>query len=254
MRNVVLGDWLPIARRLHVGQSVRVDHGHSSRGCMSVSHLPDKYMAYCFACGQGGVYTKEYTTMSAHNTPKVAPTPPNDLQGLRGENVWRFLASKGMVGTAMLTRCRMSPTRPDSLFILHDRGISERRLYSNPKWMHYNFQGWLGTVRSTTVVYEDCLSWYKASEIVSSPDIGHVWVNGTSLSKSCLNAILVSSRVVCAFDGDVAGDLGHAKLTKRLGVHGIKCIRARPPQGLDIKHLDRGGIRGLLTTALDEGC
>jgi len=251
MRNVVLDDWLPIARRLHVGQSVRVDHGHSSRGCMSVSHMPDKYMAFCFVCGTGGVHMKEYTTLTTVKEPHVPITPPNDLISLQGDNVWRFLASKGMLGTAMLERCRLSPTRPDSLFILHDQGISERRLYTTPKWINYDFPGWLGDVRSTTVVYEDCLSWYKSSEIVSSPDVGHVWVNGTSLSKSCLNAILVSSRVVCAFDGDVAGDLGHAKLTKRLGVHGIKCIRARPTQGLDIKHLDREGIRGLLTTALN---
>src|SRR5699024_8603718 len=62
MRRVQYDDWLDEAKRLPVGAVTRVQHKRdgSRRPNLVIGHEPDKYWAYCHACKEGGVHTKEH--------------------------------------------------------------------------------------------------------------------------------------------------------------------------------------------------
>src|SRR5699024_1624698 len=215
-RRVQYDDWLDEAKRLPVGAVTRVQHKRdgSRRPNLVIGHEPDKYWAYCHACKEGGVHTKEHVRWGERAPAESRRRDiPDDLVG---EDKWDastrsmiegFLLSKGVSLSMITGTVAYSPTRK-RVFIrpMLWSGYTSRDLTgrSAAKWVHhpmansYVLEEALGTVpnpdeREGIVLTEDILSMYKVRWAIL-PHVpesmhGNVFV-GTTLGTAASPALL----------------------------------------------------------------
>ena len=251
-------EWLPQAKRLAVGMTMRIRHGRERRANMTIGHERGHWWASCHACKESGRLDKEYVIRMPVEAPASPAelTVPDDLRPVVGGDyeavVGRFLASKGM----------MFPYLPKLWFserarrlCLHDpasgwhgRDITGR---SPAKWLHYSKPQLAGHVGAFTVVTEDLFSMFKVAYAL---DRGQGYRDapcvasslGAGVGVAAALALKDCTRIVWMYDGDKAGDDGFIQASKRMRVHVPKQYRARPPEGLDPKDMDCESIRQLI--------
>lgn len=255
-------DWLPKAKRLAVGMTMRVFHGAERRPNMTIGNERDRYWAYCQKCKQGARLDKEHVLLSAHYVAEERQLlAPTDLVPALGNADWelivgRFLASKGMDYTYLPTLYVSPSTRR---LMLHDgvgwhgRDLTEK---SNQKWLHYGAQ-FSGTPGPITVLTEDLFSMFKLRHALKGSPLRHtVYADvcstlGSLCTPTAALALKDCSTLVWAYDGDTAGDDGFKQASKRMRAFGSKQLRARPPDGLDPKDMELHDLRVMIMEALD---
>ena len=251
LNDIIREDWLPIAKGLPVGQSLRVDHGHRSPKCMHIENAPGKYWCYCHACSKGDVVYKEYATLCERQAPKEVHLPKDivelDLDDPKHERAAALLVGK-MHGMFLPNDVRLyaSQTSP-RIWIRHSAQQYSGRLlpgYSGAKWLHFGITSHIGKPDGQVVLYEDVLSYYKG--MYAYPKINHVCCMSTRVDPRLYSQLLKCSRIVCAFDADSAGDRAASNLQRRLRIHSIDYFRLRPPDNRDIKDIHITDIREAL--------
>lgn len=247
-------DWLPKAKRLAVGMTMRVFHGHERRPNMTIGNERDRYWAYCQKCKQGARLDKEHVLLAAHYVAEERQlSVPTDMVRAVGNADWelivgRFLASKGM-DYAYLPTAYVSPSA--RRLMLHDgvgwhgRDLTER---SNQKWLHYGCQ-FVGTPGPVTILTEDLFSMYKLRYAMANT-VAVCSTLGSSCGPAAALALKDCTTLVWAYDGDKAGDDGYAQASKRMRAFGPKQYRARPPDGKDPKDMDCNDLRVMIAEAL----
>lgn len=261
-------DWLPLAKRLAVGQRIKVFHKNENRPNMTVGNERGHWWAYCQRCKEGGRLDKEHVLLAPGGGLEEPQSLelPRDLRQVLGSDyeaaIGRFLASKGM-DMCMLPKlwysedtrrlCLQDPGGSG----WHGRDLTGR---SAAKWLHYSKPALAGVVGRTVVVTEDLFSMFKVMYAMNSAyntDPGHTlngagWVStlGAGCGVRAALALSPARRIVWAYDGDKAGDDGFVQAAKRMRVHGSKQYRARPPEGKDPKDMTVQEIRDMIEGAL----
>lgn len=250
-------DWLDRAKRLAVGMRVRVVHGRERRPNLVIGNDKDKWWAYCQACKEGGVLTKEHVLLNAPIVgTQVDLVLPDDIVPVLGSDyelaVGKFLAGKHMMYPYLPTLYYSTRTRrlmiQDAEQQWHGRDLTER---SAAKWLHYGAKH-SGVPAKTTILVEDMFSKWKVEYALRDTIYKHhavVCTLGTSMSVSTVLALKDAGWLIWMYDGDQPGDDGYTHGRLRMQAFGMFQSRLRPPQGLDPKDMDCTEIRLMVAEA-----
>jgi len=250
-------EWLHEAKRLPVGQSLRVRHRFESRENMVVRNNPDGWSSYCHACHEGGFVPKDFVKLLPDEPQQQQQLLPADLVHLSAADeyaqllVYRFLASKSMDMLHMQQAvCMYSPKSKrlvlgltgDSTAAYLGRSI----VNAQPKWVQYStpISGYPSFIKvgegSRVVVTEDVFSALKVHW--ACPDVHTVCSLGTKLSDSLVVYLMSRGDPVTVFyDGDRAGIDGAQKGRRRLNGLGMEAtaitVRGKDPKDLTAQHI-----------------
>lgn len=253
-------DWLPQAKRLAVGMTMRVRHRNERRANMTIGNDRGHWWATCHACKDSSKVSKDHV-LRLPITQGVASenlTMPTDLRAVVGGDyeiaVGRFLASKGMMYPYLPNLWFSESARrvclQDESGGWHGRDITER---SGAKWLHYDKPHLVGEVGKCTIVTEDLFSMYKVRFALRGTHKPYCVASslGAGISVAAALGLKDCTRLVWMYDGDKAGDEGFSQASKRMRVHVPKQYRARPPEGLDPKDMQCADIRALIERTLE---
>ncbi len=266
-------DWLDIAKRLYIGQKVRVLHAGEHRPNLVIGHDPDKYWAYCHRCGIGAVRHKEHVLLQSSKPSKESSNRafPGDaepvLHSVHAGLCEMFLQQKGLSLCMLPKATLISPSERRLLVpspcmrIWMGRDLTGK---SAVKWCRYNLEDkarffWDSSEpHGMAVVLEDMLSFYKVRYALQSWKEHQEIAQGVSLlctlgchatDDAVLSVVQHCSAVAVFYDADAAGDAGYEKLRKRHRLF-MPVLRIRPPDGLDPKDMRIDGIRELIRSTL----
>lgn len=250
-------DWLPQARRLAVGMTMRFRHRNEGRANMTVGNAPDRWWAYCNRCKEGGVITKEHVLLNVAPVAARELTRPTDIVPAPDSEYSTWLMHKVMakgMDPAWLPPLYHSLSAGrlllrDDAGCWHGRDVTEK---SGAKWLNYDHAKFVGTPGPTTVITEDLYSMYKirhAMKFYNAP-LRTCCTLGAGLHDAAVLALKSCETIVWAYDGDAAGDYGFRQGVQRMRPFGIKHRRARPPEGKDPKDMHIDNLRVLIEEAL----
>ena len=267
-------DWLDIAQRLHIGQTVRVRHAGERRPNLVIGHDLSKYWAYCHRCGVGAVRHKEHVRLqsplpSQESSGRAFPGDAEPvLRSMHADLCEMFLQRKGL-SLCMLPKATLISPSERRLLVPSPcmRIWMGRDLTGNSpvKWCRYTpfaerarFFWDSSEPHGMAVVLEDMLSFYKVRYALQSWE-GHPEI-AQSVSLLCtlgchatddavLSIVQHCAAVAAFFDADAAGDAGYERLRRRLRPF-MPVQRIRPPDGLDPKDMRIDSIRLHIRQAL----
>lgn len=226
-------DWLAQAKRVPIGQTLRVLHGREVTPALTIGNRDDRWWAYCQRCKCGAVEMKSHVL--------IVPTEPpqsrrldlpqdakaiDDLLGYQQEFIAKFLATKNMDmlhlppdgGTLWSEERHRLIIRTSSGYM--GRDTSER---SPQKWLTYSAQQWLDHLEDrlypTAVMVEDAFSFFKVAHAARANGLPvNVYCTlGTKMATPLFLRCLEHHRNVASFyDGDAAGWAGCNSNAKRL--------------------------------------
>lgn len=253
-------EWLPQAKRLVVGNSIRVRHRREGRPNLVIGHDAEKYWCYCHACHEGGVVHKEHVRLEDGRTPEKHRsdlTLPQDMRPVIGEPalenaIGAFLAGKGMDFKYLPNLTGLTYSASRKRLILNTspghylgRDVSGQ---AKEKWLSYNnekyLSGYMPEVHKLAVVVEDPFSFYKVQHAFSTAQALRVFCSlGTRMGKELMLVLTQSPLVMFMYDGDKAGYAGSESNAKRLSVFGPRCIAHCAPPGFDPKDMELSAIK-----------
>lgn len=255
-------EWLPHAQRLAVGQSGRFRHRHEHRLNLVVQNLPDRYVAYCQRCHEGGVQMKEHVVLTgAIRAPDqnalALPTDAVVIQDspARGA-VFKFLLTKGMALEYLPEAVRYSARSARLLVPIEnnsERGWIGRSLATNvnSKWVNYSGVQYAvlpSRQSSVGIVVEDMFSAYKVQYALQWGGLSAtvICALGTGCTDSLCNFLAQLDHVIWFFDGDAAGEQGALQGARRLAPYVVRKNAVFPPNGQDPKDMSCYDIVQLL--------
>lgn len=261
--------WLPQAKRLGVGMQGRGRHrgcsSNSDRENLTYKHLADRYVAYCQACRQPGIHTKEHVAFGY-----VAPamsnllTKPTDvfqihtLEAHERANIADFLATKHMDLIFFDGVTAFSPSRKRFLVYDHRGQLMGRDTTgrAHSKWLTYDGQHYIEPKEwrqgSPALLVEDAFSMYKVRWALrgTGMDVAVYCSLGTRMHANLfLTLIERHKEVVSFYDGDQAGYNGCNANDRELSALGIARtptltgVRYCATEGLDPKDMTIEAIR-----------
>ncbi|AFX93682.1 primase/helicase protein [Pseudomonas phage vB_PaeP_FBPa25] len=262
--------WLKQAQSLAVGQVGRFRH---VLGCKSMSrggtnmtckNLPDRWVAYCYSCQEGGVVEKTHVRrVQCADQERFMPWPEDASDWTQADcyqSLYGLLLSKGIDYNVMTPGLPLLYSgRQHRLIFPTDAGwIGRATADQNPKWVGYgypapDYHGWPQelSMGRPWVLTEDYLSALKVRW--ACPEVFAVGLNGTRL-RDRLAAIMLQQTCKRAFiflDGDPAGVRGSAGVMRRLRSLLIEGQVIPTPDGFDPKDLTREQIRSLVIGRID---
>jgi hypothetical protein len=250
-------EWLDQAKRLHVGESLRVYHGAERRPNMVVSNKQDKYTAWCFSCNKGGVKQKEMVRFVQPAQIKERPALSADPGlcwpvGATDERIQRevikHLQSKQMSLPYLQQFDPQYSFKDQRLVLRTPECLIGRDLtgQSKAKWHTYTEDVQYARARfadfkgATVVLTEDL---YSAAKIAwYCPTTLPVACLGTRISAALMTKLLQAAAVVTWFDGDEAGDTARLNAGKALSLMDIpyrQVQRAGDPKDYAGDHIQR---------------
>ena len=257
-------DWLDIAKSLPIGMRKRVQHGNESRQNLIIENKPDRYVAYCQSCREGGVVDKEHVRFVAVSpeAQKSNMTLPLDMQPVMQSpflpRIAEFLASKNM-DMQYLSGADLLYSQSRKRLILRDHsGYMGRDITGDAKekWLTYSGQHFLAqpivNYRPTVaVVTEDTFSFHKVQHALSMHGYSgkyHVYCSlGTGLHGTLLMRIVHRHyAAIFMYDGDPAGWKGSEAGAAKVRAMGTKAVSACAPIGLDPKDMKLREIHNYL--------
>lgn len=251
-------DWLQQAKRLSIGMRTRIRHRDEGRMNLTIGNEPDRWWAYCNRCKEGGVIMKAHVLLNMPVVREESLRMPTDLMPLHRSqyNAWclHFLFRKGM-DPEMLPPVYFSESARRIMIEAphgggwHGRDLTEK---SGAKWMNYGQAKFVGQPTDICIVTEDLFSMFKvryAMRYFRVP-VSVCCTLGAGLHDAAVLALKSCKTIVWAYDGDKAGDDGHAQGVRRMRPFGQSHMRARPPEGLDPKDLHLEKVRILMEEAL----
>ena len=240
-------EWLHLAQRLPIDGKARFHHRRERRPNLSVENLPDRWVAWCSACKQGGVKLKEHVRVTGVRAPaaSVSLVLPHDMvrvvdceDHIRAQ-VLGFLASKHM-DAVYLPDLWFSKSRM-RLMYHHGAGwLGRDTTESSPqKWLSFNHAKYLDNGRRypDAVVVEDPFSFSKVSYALRDLPYAVYSSLGTALNPALLITLLRHTQIHMFYDGDHAGYTGAIREGKRLRACGVAAVAACAPAGKDPKDL-----------------
>lgn len=255
-------EWLPQAKRLAIGMSMRVRHKHESRVNMKIVNDTDRWWCYCQRCHEGGVVMKEHVILGDRGSiADIDVTLPPDITRLAGTDfeipVARFLASKEMALT-YLPDLYYSASRKRLMIQVqncwHGRDLTGRSAY---KWMNYNHAQIVGQAGAhACIVTEDLFSMFKTRwALRTHHNIFVMCALGTQCKDELVRHLILwkPAKTLWFFDADKAGDDGADAAIKRMRAFGLDQQRIRPPEGDDPKDMHCIAIEELVLKALTKG-
>lgn len=255
-----VSEWLPLAKRLAVGQTARVRHRLERRPNMVVGHDQGHFWAYCQACKEGGRQDKEHVRLGVQEPVRSRElTVPQDLQKVQADPqlvavVGGFLARKHM-DFAYLPDLWYSKERMRLLLNTSagwfGRDLTER---SGAKWLSYTKAPYALLTSGeapTAIITEDLFSAYKVRWAMRNSHVDVYAGLGTRMhDKLLLRLAWHKESAFTLYDGDAAGDAGASTDVPRLRGVGLRSKRLRPPDGLDPKDMTIDQLRELIGGAL----
>lgn len=257
--------WLPIARRLYIGEYIRTSHPDDKhlRQSVIIRNTDTSYRVYCHRRNVGDTVSK------THVLPRVAPpdseldNTPDDLVPLKDvpldirNHIVRYILAKGVsvdwIPTGVLS---YSATRERIVFQINS-GVSLGRDLTDTsecKWVSYTPDATNHTHMAVThsthpeglVIVEDVLSMYKVARALDYK----YQVLAALGTKLTLEQLLLASRfeeVHVMLDGDPAGVKGTGVMGRSLRGVGIDRVEVHHiRKGADPKDLHLGEIRNII--------
>jgi len=246
--------WLPQAKTLGVGQSVRVAHPGDvgSRPSLVLRNTQSGYSAWCFRRNAGDWVTKEHALPTQEVEHDTSEEPP-DLECIYAskhvtELVGHFLVRSG-VTPEMFPKGSLQWSRGAQRLCITHNGITLGRDIwgkSSMKWVDYTQNSklvWSVGGADTVVLVEDVLSAHKVHHVTG---LGSVAVLGTQLRDAHLNYLYDAKRVVVMPDGDAAGRKAMRAWGRDLRGIGKDPEYVTVPKGKDPKNLTYKELRDML--------
>ena len=258
-------EWLVQAQQLCVGQKKRIHHGFERTAAMDIYNNADSWSCYCHRCKQGARVWKEHQHINVQRVDeaRVQAVPADVIRltntdGYSQRQIRTFLVSKGIGPEVINEDILWYSKQANRLLLLWNGRALGRALSPNqqPKWLM--FGEWASQPRAwmtqdsgtsgTLVITEDALSAHKIAYAMSMHPMGVLATLGTSVTQRTLMLILSLGikRLLCAYDGDAAGDAGASAVRQRIRPFGIEYRRVMIPQGLDPKDLTMNEIQALI--------
>ncbi len=250
-------EWLREAKRLPIGRTERVYHGAERRPNLVVRNLQDRWVAWCHACGRGGVVMKEFVKLQ--DTPPVIENKRRDDTGPltsimsmpQFEKVVPFLQSKHM-SPIYIEDYNPKWSEQDKRIVLNFNGTLFGRDVtgtSKSKWYSYKWdksyvstriQTEYGVQPDVAVITEDFFSAAKGKFCMRNPFmVETIACMGTSVHPDLLVYLSTFRKVVVLFDHDKAGESGAEFVSRTMDLLGIQHVIDYPDKGCDPK--DMGG-------------
>lgn len=233
--------WLPQAEALGVGKQARVEHDCGPGSSMIVSNKLDKFTAWCFRCGEGGVKDKVPTLADQVELRKlrseedsmrtaVLPQPmEHDIDSWPIEaRVWLYKAGLSKPTITSLGIYYHPPTKRVVLPIVEAGHVTywqaravmkdQQPKYINPSIDRDTVLPRYGS-GPCIVLTEDYLSAVRVGQVTEA------WsLLGTDLKQPVLAKLLRDPRpVVCWLDPDSAGEKAMRKIKRSLHNIGKEC-------------------------------
>lgn len=248
--------WLPQAKSLGVGQSVRVAHPGDvgSRPSLVLRNTQSGYSAWCFRRNSGDWVAKEHILPAQEDAHDCSEVPP-DLECIFNskaitELVGKFLVQSG-VTPEMFPEGSLQWSKSAQRLCITLNGVTLGRDIwgtSSMKWVDYTRDPrlvWSVGGSENVVLVEDALSAFKVSHVTG---LGSVAVLGTNLRDAHLNYLFDSKRVVVMPDGDAAGRVAMRTWGRDLRGLGKTPEYVEVPKGKDPKNLTYKELRDMLWT------
>lgn len=245
-------EWLAKAQRLAVGMQDRVRHAGERDAAMTIRNLPDRWVAYCQRCKEGGLVMKEHVKVSlVREDARTMLELPRDLVTVVDHEcrdiVARFLASKDMDLRYFASARGLRYSAERGRLVLTENGASLGRAMHPeqvPKWITYDGQHYLSTHANippppAAVVVEDAFSYHKVRYALRRCDCDTaVYCSlGTGQHYELLRRLLLHSQVVFMYDGDRAGARGAVSGAKAVRALGVLATAHCAPSGKDPKSM-----------------
>ena len=254
--------WLPQARRLAIGNKVRVRHLHEHRENMIIANAPDRWWCYCQRCKDGGVVLKDHVLLQGVGPVDTRLDAPDDVRPVAHSDfeipIARFLAGKGMAYPYFDVPLYYSESRKRLVITqasyngraaMHGRDLTGR---SPMKWLNYSGAPVAGATPPglDVIVVEDLFSKFKVQYAMKhAPNFRVLCSLGTGISAPVVTALCKARSLYWFYDGDDAGDSGYNHGLLRLRPFVQKQYRPRPPDGKDPKDLTCQEIRDAIAKA-----
>lgn len=245
--------WLPKAKSLFVGQSVRdrlpADRG--ARGSLVIRNEESQWSVWCHRRNSGDRVQKQYIVRAAPSTSGRLDLPDDlvkvdDLPRYQKERIYGYLLGKGLFPN-MLPELEYSDDRQRVVIRSECGKVLGRDLTDThpSKWLVYGRtkHSYLGVVQEGTevVIVEDPLSCFKLRYALPSERYSVVAALGTSIRNDLIYKLCGVPAVHIMMDGDSAGDRGAKRIQRslfdvgRVVVHSIP--RDKDPKDLFIEDL-----------------
>lgn len=240
-------DWLPKAKRLPVGSTVRVFYQRDTRPNLVVGNSVSSWWCYCQKRKAGGVVEKDHVRITGSVAPSTSThlDMPRDtipllaLDEFSRDAVLRLLALKNM-DQMYLPELYFSEQRKRMLLNTGQGWLGRDTTGASPqKWLSYSGTLWLEHIAGDglALVVEDPFSFYKAVWALRGEDVSVYSALGTAVRPALALKLTLHSRVVMFFDGDDAGVVGAKREAKKLRGLGVQAIARPGPTGFDPKDL-----------------
>lgn len=264
MAGLSQSEWLSSAKRLPVGQSLRLRHKCPGRvrstnaTNMVVANKDDRWVAYCQSCRKGSVVMKSHVVLRPVADQQRFMPWPADAASWQGvpevTALHALLLEKGIdPGVMCPDQVIWYSKKQQRLLFGTSRGwIGRACAGQSPKWAGYGYPApeyhmhpadpW----RDVWVVTEDYLSALKVRW--ATPEVTAVGLAGTAMPDA-LAAQLVTHKptlVVTFLDGDKAGRNGADRVAQRVRGLGFRCVDIHTPEGFDPKDLHQHQLQELI--------
>ena len=258
-------EWLMQAQQLCVGQKKRIHHGFERTAAMDIYNNADSWSCYCHRCKQGAKVWKEHQHINVQrvDADRVQAVPADvirlaDASPHIQREIRTFLVTKG-IGPDVINEDVLWYSKDANRLLLLWGGRAMGRALSlnqQPKWLMYG--EWQNQPRvwmtkdsgctGTLVITEDALSAHKIAYAISTRPVGVLATLGTNLTQRTLMLMLGLGirHVLCAYDGDAAGDAGASAIRQRIQPFGIAYSRVLLPRDLDPKDLSISELQRLI--------
>lgn len=254
-------EWLAQAQRLPVGGSARVRHNNEPTCAMVVANLPDRWIAKCHRCHDGGVQLKQHASLAALPDQNRFMPWPADAKALlewpqhTQELVYKLLLGKGFDWQVMAPDVPLWYSEKQGRILFGTRlGWLGRAAHGQlPKWAGYGFPAPAygahptDPVHRVVIITEDLLSALKTRWAVSTLYSGvavHAAL-GTTLSDRHLRDLVEGGcQALWLFlDGDAGGDKGNEIIKRRARGMGLSVRIISTPRDNDPKDLTKEEIQ-----------
>lgn len=252
-------EWLPKAKRLAIGQKLRVRHLREKRANLIIANENDKYWCYCQRCKDGSVQLKEHVRFQEGVSPEAHRsdlTLPQDMRPVLGEEmlenaIGAFLAGKSMDFMYVpADTLKYSASRKRLMVQVQGKWFGRDITGSAAqKWLSYNGAHFVGErfktnmlVAGTAIVVEDLFSYFKVKHCLTLTKYSVYCSLGTGMHGTLMQELIKFPRVLFFYDGDSAGYDGAEKNARRLKVFGPSTAALCAPPGLDPKDMTQEAI------------